>query len=679
VSNPLQPGAVFGRDFRIVRELRAGGMGAVYVVEQLSTGKKRALKVMAPALAKDPSIRDRFVLEARAASRIESDHVVEIVTAGVDEESGAPFLVMELLRGEELGDAIARVGHLPLGDVAEILAQVGHALEQAHANGIVHRDLKLENIFLATSKRRDSSFTAKVLDFGIAKLVADNQLKDSGTQPLGTPLFMSPEQTDRRGRIAPATDVWALGLIAFRLLTGHDFWRESEALPILIREIVVDPIPPASVRAAELGVGHLLPAGFDAWFARCVNRDIDARYPEAGAAVRAFGEIVPRDAPRGVLTATEPARSSPEIATTDPVSPTAATLATAAASPTGNAVAATGAPRGTVKRRSSASLVVGAALVLAVGAGGYVFTTRSRPAIAPGVPVPSAMSAMSAPTVSTPVTSSPVPHARCPADTVLLPGGKMFMGARDLADANPTHPVTVSAFCIDRTEVTTEAYMACVSKGECEKPPDQVFWHGISDEARKRLSPLCNAGDPSRTKHPINCVAWSMAATYCQKRGQRLPTEAEWEFAARGQGQRKYPWGDDAPSAKYLNACGKECVAWGVAHGEPHNAMYDEDDHFPATAPVGSFPAGASAEGVLDLAGNVWEWTADWYAPYGPEPAVDPKGPPTGDKRVARGGDYFGYEPNWARPAYRFRTDPDTYNHAIGFRCAADAQAEKHD
>src|SRR6185295_17756315 len=109
----LQPGRVFARDFRVVRPLRAGGMGAVYIVDQLSTGRQRALKVLAPELATDPGIRERFVLEARAASRIESDHVVEIVTAGVDEETGSPFLVMELLRGEELADALARHGPLP--------------------------------------------------------------------------------------------------------------------------------------------------------------------------------------------------------------------------------------------------------------------------------------------------------------------------------------------------------------------------------------------------------------------------------------------------------------------------------------------------------------------------------------------------------------------------------------
>src|SRR3954468_3661349 len=143
---------IFGRDFKIVRPLAEGGMGAVYIADQLSTGKQRALKVMAPELAMDAGTRERFVLEARAGSKIESDHVVEVVTAGVDEETGAPFLVMELLRGEELADAAARLGPLPLGDVAEVLSQIGHALEMARLQGIVHRDLKLENIFLASSR-----------------------------------------------------------------------------------------------------------------------------------------------------------------------------------------------------------------------------------------------------------------------------------------------------------------------------------------------------------------------------------------------------------------------------------------------------------------------------------------------------------------------------------------------
>jgi formylglycine-generating enzyme required for sulfatase activity len=122
---------------------------------------------------------------------------------------------------------------------------------------------------------------------------------------------------------------------------------------------------------------------------------------------------------------------------------------------------------------------------------------------------------------------------------------------------------------------------------------------------------------------------------------------------------------------EHLNACGKECSAWFTAHGEKRTPMYDEDDGYAGTAPVGTFPTGASAAGVVDLAGNVLEWTADWYGAYTADASSDPTGPATGTLRVLCGGDFTGTQPDWARPAYRWKTDPETYHHAIDFRCAA--------
>ncbi len=683
-SADLQPGAVFARDFRVVCPLRVGGMGAVYIVDQISTGKQRALKVMIPELAQNQEIRERFVLEARAASKIESDHVVEIVTAGVDDESQRLYLVMELLRGEDLGDAVARTGALPIADVAEVLSQVGHALAQAHLQGLVHRDLKPENVFLAMSKRQNTAFTAKLLDFGIAKLVEDGRQK-TGTQPLGSPLYMAPEQTDRKGRICPATDVWALGLIAFYLLTGKSYWREAEegSLASLLREICVDPIEAPSVRAAELGL-TALPAHFDGWFARCVNREIDARFADAGVAVEAFASLVPAGSTERRLVA----QANPSVAAMGPSTTGAVSRnafeATAAAAETGNVVSRpmprpTGAfvpQMGGVTQTPSGNRVWIAIAAITAGAAmaGAVFLLRTPVKGAPVAP----SNSLATPSSASPSTRASgdaiaAPSGTCPSGMIYHPGGSTIMGAKDgSTDAQPTHKVMLSPFCLDKTEVTAAAYETCVGSSECEKPPHDVSYPGITEEARAKYRELCTSRDKDLENHPINCVDWKMATSYCAFKKGRLPTEAEWEFAARGVRQRDFPWGDDKPSAKRLNACGIECAEWGKQKVIELKMMYDGDDGFAATAPVGHFPDGASSLGVLDLAGNVWEWTADWYGPYSNDPSTDPKGPDSGTERVVRGGAFNGAMIDWAKPSYRWKSVPDTYNHAIGFRCAAE-------
>ncbi len=267
-------------------------MGAVYVVEQVSTGRRRALKVMREDLALDAKSRERFVQEARVGSRIASAHVVEVLDAGIDETAGAPWLVMELLEGESLHDRVRLRGPVAAPEALAIFGQLGHALEHAHAEGIVHRDLKPENVFLARSRRSDGALTVKVLDFGIAKFVSEAS-RHATTQAIGTPFWMAPEQSDPSGRLGPWTDVWALGLLAFYALAGKAYWHAANAehasMQQALRELLLDPIEPATVRAARLGAAPLPPA-FDAWFARCVDREPHARIatvPEALAGLRA--------------------------------------------------------------------------------------------------------------------------------------------------------------------------------------------------------------------------------------------------------------------------------------------------------------------------------------------------------------------------------------------------------
>jgi eukaryotic-like serine/threonine-protein kinase len=682
----LSPGVVFARDFKVVKPLRAGGMGAVYIVDQVSTGKQRALKIMAPELVDNPEIRERFVLEARAASKIESDHVVEIVTAGVDETTGAPYIVMELLRGEELADAVERIGALTPGDVAEVLEQIGHALQQAHEHGIVHRDLKPENIFLAKSKRRDVAYTAKVLDFGIAKLVSDSAQKKTGTQPLGSPLYMSPEQTDRKGQIGPPTDVWALGLIAFHLLTAKSFWREAEegSLAGLLREICVDPLASASERFIEMGFDPttIAPPGFDAWFAKCVNRDTTERFANAGEAVRAFsalvsGSVIERrlvpEIPAGTGVAGASGGLDLSAAVGSKPTPVLDLIGGATTGAVSNVTTGVPAPEHAEAPKRT-GLYVAIAVLGGAALGGLWMVTRNndKPPPTNANTSSSATPQSNAPTTSASVAAAPA--GTCPTGMIFHAGGAMILGAKDGSDdAKPPHKVTLSPFCIDKTEVTARDYMACVESTGCEKPPQDIQYPNITPEAKARYKELCTTRDTARMDHPVNCVDWDMAVKYCAHRKAKLPTEAQWEYAARGRTQRDYPWGDTPPSPKTLNACGSECVAWLKEKGVPNaTSMFGEADGHFGTAPVGSFPDGASAMGVLDLAGNVYEWTADWYGPYQAGETQDPTGPKEGTERVARGGAFNAADPNWAKPAYRWKSVPSTYNHAIGFRCASD-------
>ncbi len=283
-SQRIAPGTVFGGDYVVERTLAAGGMGAVYVVRQRSTQKLRALKTLLPEHVADPSMRARFAREAVAGSHIESDHIVEVLAAGVDEPTGIPWIVMEFLQGDDLGAAKKKRGSLTRQEVIDVARQLGHALMAAHRGGVVHRDLKPENLFLANARREGVAVTLKVLDFGIARLLHTTSIRAT-TSAMGSPLWMAPEQTDAALEITPATDVWAVGLIFFWALTGTHFWltprQPDGTIGSMIRELLTEPLPRASERAAAFGVADRLPQGFDAWFARCVVRDARARFRDA--------------------------------------------------------------------------------------------------------------------------------------------------------------------------------------------------------------------------------------------------------------------------------------------------------------------------------------------------------------------------------------------------------------
>ncbi|MBI5518075.1 MAG: serine/threonine protein kinase [Deltaproteobacteria bacterium] len=334
----LTPGTVIGGDYRVLGPLAQGGMGCVYAAEQLSTGRRRAVKVMHPELVQDGMARERFAREATLGARIQSAHIVEVFGAGVCPTTGLPWLAMEHLEGEDLGSRVRRQGPLKHTEVLEIIEQLGECLGAIHRAGVVHRDIKPENLFLATA-RGGAGPRLKVLDLGIARPTLAFGSDGALTGALGSPRWMAPEQC-HRGSPGPPADVWAFGMVAFYLWTGTSYWlaaQGEERLSELLLEVLAGPLEPASRRAEALGRGGRLPPGFDGWFARCAARDPSERFPDGASALEGLRAAVPAGA------ASQPAATTLELLAPPRVPMTAASAPWAAPAVSRRRVAALGA------------------------------------------------------------------------------------------------------------------------------------------------------------------------------------------------------------------------------------------------------------------------------------------------------------------------------------------------
>jgi len=251
---------------------------------------------------------------------------------------------------------------------------------------------------------------------------------------------------------------------------------------------------------------------------------------------------------------------------------------------------------------------------------------------------------------------------------IFVPGGSLFMGSTDTEiegaillcqqhyspcnrwyyeRESPQHLVSLDSFWIDQTEITNAQYRRCVEAGDCPEPS------------------TCKKGEPTYTDtkkaaHPVICVSWDEASTYCQWTGARLPTEAEWEYAFRGEDGSIYPWGNDFDGSR-LNYCDVNCSQ---SHADP-----SYDDGYPQTSPVRSYPLEESWSGVLDMGGNVSEWVADWFGEYSSEPLSNPMGPELGNEKMVKGCSWF-FPSAYCRGAARPSVNSNTRFDYLGFRCA---------
>jgi serine/threonine-protein kinase len=300
-----RPGSVLGQKFALERPLARGGMGSVWAGRHLALDVPIAVKLMTEALVRSQPARARFEREAKSAAQLRSPHVVQILDYGVEDDT--PYMVLELLQGEDLRTRLDRVQRLSLEETAAIVRQIAKGLALAHDAGIVHRDLKPSNVFLA---RIGDDEVVKLLDFGVAKETRSRLVDDSTAVGLvlGSPTYMSPEQA-RGASVDHRSDLWSLAVVTFHALTGHRPFA-SDHVGDVIAKICSDELPVATRLRPEL------PAGIDAFFERAFCRSPDGRFPSARVMADALATVAgmpPATVTSSAASAVASARSGPAL------------------------------------------------------------------------------------------------------------------------------------------------------------------------------------------------------------------------------------------------------------------------------------------------------------------------------------------------------------------------------
>ena len=657
---------LFADRFRIDRELGRGSFGIVYLAfDTRLQDRPVALKLLHPGLDADPTVVRQFQREAGVLARLEHPAIVPIYDAGAEE--GRRYLVMRYVAGRSLAKVLADEGPQPPERVFGWLGQIAAGLDYAHGQDVLHRDLKPANLLLDEARGQ-----VLISDFGLAQAVMSSGGSASMSHGMmtGTALYMAPEVILGQPHIA-ASDRYSLGCALYELLDGKPQFTGDNVVAVTHQHVHSPPRPLALAgdvgeALAEQVMAMLakVPEGRPSTATQAHTAVVDGMRRREEARQAAAAQEVARQAEA----ARKAERERQQRAAEETVRQEAAHKAEAERLRQEKEKAAAEHEATEHRRQEQAGaeqarqeaarrereqegaqklrpgwhragggtpsseakpmwqrwpLWAGLALVAVVGflllRGLREADNRSEPTLRPDLGIGSTMIS-----------------DKDGMELVYVPEGAFLIGsAVDDAEADddtkPQHMVYLDAYWIDKTEVTNDQYRKCVAVGSCAQPPGSDYKNA------------------ARGRHPVVQVSWNDAMAYCEWAGRRLPTEAEWEKAARGTDGRIYPWGNAAPDSALANFA--QNLGW--------------------TAAVGSYAAGASPYGAMDMAGNVWEWVGDWYGAgyYANAPRPNPRGPETGDGRVLRGGSWLVASP-LIRTTNRSWYFLDFRLVSNGFRCA---------
>jgi serine/threonine-protein kinase len=618
-------GQTFNNRYLIVSLLGEGAMGEVFLATDEQTGQQVAVKILARQLITNPDLIQRFKREAETLRKLDHPNIVKFLDTF--EHEGQYVIVMEYLAGGSLHDLIKKES-IPVDLARGITLELCDALIRSHHLNIIHRDIKPENVLLTEDGK------PKLADFGVARLSEGTRMTRSGVQ-VGTPYYMSPEAWEGRTLDSQA-DIWSLGVMLFEMLAGQVPFGGDTGASVMNKVLTTPPPDLKKLRADA-------PPGLVKIVSRMLTRDRKRRY-------RTMREVAV-DLERG-----HPLNSSPVML-------------------------------------SQPSMWLIAMLLVAIMV--FVGWLGLRNAGSDGNTPTSTQTELSDPTETEAASSTAVPTAilgigstktSTKDGTILayIPAGNFEMGAfpdmqanmlalcencdpGSITDQSPQRTIFLDAFWIYRTEVTIAQFQKFVEsetyRTSAEKKGSSIVLdRGTNKYVNKPgvdwLRPDGNPIDVNQNAdYPVTQVSWQDARAYCSWAGGRLPTEAEWEKAARGEDGRFFPWGNGRPNDQLLN--------FDLVNSGPVAVM--------------SYPTGVSPYGAFDMSGNVWEWVNDWYADgYDANKTRNPMGPISGDGHVLRGGSWAseqGKELVYVTTTFRFFNGEDFTSPVVGFRCVQNETA----